>query len=90
MYNTKTNTWNAPPPPYDCILAPIDNDKENSESNENTNTINTLKQYMTISNQNVVDSQQQSSGDSPFGQVHSLSQLLRRFGKNKLGRKANT
>lgn len=73
MYNAKTKTWNAPPPSYDCILPP-----KVSENNENANGTNTLKQFMIISHQNVVDSQQQSE-NSPLGRIYSLSQFLQRF-----------
>lgn len=84
MYNTKTKTWNAPPPSYDCILPPEDNDEQNSEDENKTNTKNNLKQYMRISNQNVVDSKQQNSEESPLGQIYSLRQLLQRFGNPTL------
>ena len=80
MYNAKTKTWNAPPPSYNCILEVDDNDEPNSESERTTNTANTLKQYMTISAENVFDSQKQKIGDSPYGQIYSLSQLRQHFG----------
>mmetsp|Transcript_3494 Transcript_3494/g.9253 ORF Transcript_3494/g.9253 Transcript_3494/m.9253 type:complete len:82 (-) Transcript_3494:301-546(-) len=78
MYNIKTKTWIAPPPSYGCILK--DNNFMNSDKDENSNTGNTLKYYMIITNQNVVDSQQQENDDSRFGRIYSISQLLERFG----------
>ncbi len=77
MFNAKTKTWNAPPPPYKCIMLTKNIDKPNSENERNST--NTLKQYMTISDQDVVDSQNQNNEDDPYGQIYSLSQLLQRF-----------
>jgi len=74
MFNSKTKTWNAPPPPYKRILLTKNNQEPNSERPQNT-----LKQYMVISDQNVVDSQKQNNEDNASGQIYSLSQLLQRF-----------
>ena len=74
MFNSKTKTWNAPPPPYKRILLAKNNQEPNSERPQNT-----LKQYMVISDQNVVDSQKQNNEDNASGQIYSLSQLLQRF-----------
>ena len=77
MFNAKTKTWNAQPPPYKCIMPMKNSDEPNSESERNTT--NALQQYMTISDQDVVDSQNQNNEDDPYGQIYSLSQLLQRF-----------
>ena len=78
MYNPVTKTWNAAPPSYECILPSGTYDKSNSENTKNKEVISTLKEYMTISSQNI-DHQQQHSEDSPFGRIYSLSQLLQQF-----------
>ena len=88
MYDFETKTWNAPPPSYDCILLRENSDRSRSDSKGNNVTITSapaaatpFKQYMTISNENVADSQQNGE-DHPFGRIYSLSQLLQRFGAN--------
>ena len=54
------------------------NNNSTTGTSSATTTTTTLKQYMTISKKDVVDSQQNCE-DRPFGQIYSLSQLLQRF-----------
>jgi hypothetical protein len=77
MYNSDTNTWNALPPSYDCILRhnestssndnssnyKDDDGNNNTDSNSatTTTTTTTFKQYMTISNEDV--DYQQKNGE---------------------------
>ena len=79
MYNSKTQTWNAPPPSYKCIIGTTNTDEESSRSDRKTKTTNTLKQYMTISDRNVSDSRKENNCDGIYGQIYSLSELIQRF-----------
>lgn len=78
MYDSETKSWSSPPPKYDCILPPAKIPEQHGGATVST----TFEQYSIISNQNVVDSQQQQEGseENPYGRIYSLSQLVQRFG----------
>ena len=65
MYNTKTNKWNSPPPPYPCI-----------QKSEGENNIN---RYMTILEKETYQENKATMEQSGFGAVYTLSQLKERF-----------
>ena len=79
MYDSKTQTWNAPPPSYKCIMGATSTEEESSQSERKTENTNTLKHYMIISDRDLDESREEKSRDGIYGRIYSLPELMQQF-----------